>query len=218
MKHRRVILVIGTCAVLAGCASAPRHEVTISPKLREFPVRSVCVFEPVVRTKIKRRMPADFAEMKPDRAAETATKVNGILTAALGASLSVDSSCTMGEAAREWAEAIGQKLAEGRIPLHVDPIQLPVESVLVYAVHTYGAENQQTQITPLFMKPIPIGKPKYLHWSQVVAVLVKPQTGDILFDIQQGEAEERTELSLELLDELTRKVSAVLLEAFFPAP
>ena len=206
------------CTLLAGCATGPKHEVHIYPKLRELPVRTVCVFEPGFKAKVKRAMPGDLAEMKPERLAESALRISKIFTTVLSGSLTVDASCIASEDAKAWAADIAADLTTNRVPLSTKPLNVPVEAVLIIGVQGYGTENLQTQITPLFMKPIKIGKAKFQHWVQVEAILVKPQTGEVLFDVLHGDVEAREEVSADLLDDLTRRVAWVVLEAFFPKP
>jgi hypothetical protein len=88
----------------------------------------------------------------------------------------------------------------------------------VVGVQGYGTENMQTQITPIFLKPIKIGSPKYQHWVQLEAILVNPRTGEVLFDVLHGEVETRDEVSQDLLDDLTRRAAWAVLDAFFPKP
>src|SRR5687768_1175638 len=130
MKSNRVAPVL-LVALLAGCATQLKHEISVSRDLREVPVRSVFVFDPVFPEKVKRRNPEDLTHMSPDRQTVSGVRVRDAVLNALSASLTIDSSVVLDSAAREWAKQIGGNLARGRIPLVVDPIDLPVESVMI---------------------------------------------------------------------------------------
>jgi len=218
MTSRRLLPALAAIVGLSGCAGALKHEVSISPKLRELPVRTICIFEPRFREKIKRPMPADYSEMKPENTADSARRILGIVTAVMSASLTVDTSCTLAPEAREWAAEIATDLSNSRVPLSTKPLSVGVEAVLIIGIRSYGTENLQTQITPIFAKPIPIGKAKYEHRVSIQAVLVKPRNGEVLFDALHEVAETRDERSAELLDDLTRRASELVREAFFPKP
>jgi len=218
MTIRRLLPAVAAIVVLSGCGAGLRHEVSISPKLRELPVHSICVLEPAFRDKIKRTMPSDYSEMKPENRAESARRIMAIVTAVLSASLTVDTSCATAPGAAEWATEIAMDLSNSRIPLSTKPLPLGVEAVLLIGIRSYGTENLQTQVTPIFAKPIPIGKAKYEHRVSIQALLVKPQTGEVLFDALHEVAEERDDRSAEILDNLTRQDAELLREAFFPKP
>ena len=218
MTTRRIIAALAAVVGLTGCAGALKHEVSINPKLRELPVHTVCLFDPAFREKIRRAMPADYSEMKPENQAAAAKRIMAIVTAVLSASLTVDTACTLTPEAREWAADIATDLSNHRVPLSTKPLALGVESVLIIGIPVYGTSNLQTQITPIFAKPIPIGKAKYEHEVSIQALLVKPQTGEVLFDALHEVAEERDDRFAEILDNLTRQDAELLREAFFPKP
>ncbi|MEK7477093.1 MAG: hypothetical protein AAB152_15820 [Candidatus Coatesbacteria bacterium] len=218
MNTRRLLPVLPALAILTGCASELKHEITISPKLRELPVHAVCVLEPGFPAKVKRKFADQYPEMTVERLAESGRAVLAACTGALSASLSADSVCGGSEEARGWAAEITADLVKGRVPLSVKPIALPVESVLLLGVQAYGTVNQQTQIGLLWLKPWRIGQPTFDHQCLIQALLVKPQTGEVLFDALLEECETVPAPSAELLDQVARRVGRDLLEAFFPKP
>jgi hypothetical protein len=167
---------------------------------------------------VKRRFPDQYPEMTAEREAESGRAVLAACTAALSASLTADAACGGSDEARAWGQEITAGLVRGRVPLSVKPMALPVESVLLVGVQAYGTVNRQTQIGLLWMKPWRIGQPKVDHRCLLQALLVKPQTGEVLFDALLEECETAPAASTELLDQVTRRVGRDLLEAFFPKP
>lgn len=170
-------------ALLAGCGGQLKREISVSQDLRDVPVRSVFVFDPVFPDKIKRRNADDLGHMLPDRQAVTADRVRTAIVKALSASLTVESNVTLDAAARDWALQIGRDLCRGRVPLVVDPVDLPVESVLLTGIKRFGWENNQLQASFLwFEAKKKFGKPKYEHNVSLQTILVNPRTGAVLMD------------------------------------
>lgn len=216
MRTRRQISAVAAALLLGGCAGQVKHEITVSPKLRELPVHTVCLMDPGFPEKVKRRFPDEYPEMALERQAESGRAILAAVTSALAASLTVDSACQTAPGAKAWADGIIPDLVKGRVPLSVDRLPLAVESVLLLGVMSYGTDNEQTKISLLWLKPWRVGKVEYGHRFLVQAVLVKPQTGEVLFDALLEERETGPVASPEMLERVTRRVGGYLLEAFFP--
>lgn len=208
-------------ALLAGCAGQLKHEISVSRDLRDVPVRSVFVFDPAFPEKLKRRNPDDLIQMQPDRQPQTAGRVREAVVKALSASLTVESNITLDPAARDWALQIGRQLCKGRVPLVVDPIDLPVESVMLVGVKRFGWENTQLQMSFLwFEKKKKFGPPKYEHNVSLQAILVNPRTGAVLMDAldeQRKVVHEGATGSEDVLDEVLAGVAREITGAF-PEP
>jgi len=218
MRRRISIPALAAVLCLGGCSAQLKHEITVSPRLRELPVHQVCILDPGFPEKFKRRFPDQFPEMAPERRAESAGAVLNACIAGLSASLTVDSTCSSSAEAKAWAAAITTDLNRGRVPLKVTPVALPVESVLLVGVQCYGTANQQTRLSFLWFKPWRIGKPTYDHRCLIQALLVKPQTGEVLFDALLESCEIAPEPAAQLLEQATMQTGKQLLEAFFPKP
>ncbi len=220
MKTLRLAPVL-LVALLAGCATQLKHEISVSRDLREVPVRTVFVFDPVFPEKAKRRNPEDLQHMLPDRATANSVRIRDAVTKALSTSLTVDSTVVLDPAAREWAQRIGRDLSRGRVPLVVDPIDLPVESVMLIGVKKFGWENTQLQMTFLwFEKRKKFGPPKYDHYVALQMILVNPRTGAVLMDAldeQRRTVREGAVGSDEVLDEVLAGVARELTGSF-PEP
>lgn len=219
MKPNRIAPLLAL-ALLAGCAGQLKHEISVSRDLREVPVRSVFVFDPVFPDKIKRRNLEDLAHMLPDRQTATAGRVRDAIVKSLSASLTVESNVVLDAAARDWALQIGRDLCRGRVPLLVEPVNLPVESVLLIGLKRFGWENNQIQASFLwFETKKKFGKPKYEHNVSIQVILVNPRTGAVLMDaldeqrklIREGTGSE--DVLDEVLAGVVREVTGV-----FPEP
>jgi hypothetical protein len=107
------------------------------------------------------------------------------------------------------------------VPLVVDPIDLPVESVLVVGVKRFGWENTQPQMSFLwFEKKKKFGPPKYEHNVALQAILVNPRTGAVLMDAldeQRRVVREGADGSEEVLDDLLAGVAREI-TGVFPEP
>ena len=159
----RLLAVPLAATLLHGCGAALKHEVNRSPYLREHPVSSVYVHQPAFKEKVKRFTPTDLAEMLPENQPATASRATTILKTVLSASVTVDSRFVPDEKFNAWASKIQKEVCIERIPFDVPPIDVPVESVLLWGVLNYGAELDQIIVHPLpflpFMKQYKLNKP-----------------------------------------------------------
>ncbi len=220
MKPNRIAPLLAL-VLLAGCAGQLTHEISVSKDLREVPVRTVFVFDPIFPDKVKRRNNDDLGHMLPDRQPVTGGRVRDAVVKALSASLTVESNVVLDPAARDWARQIGRELCKGRVPLVVDPIDLPVESVMIVGIKRFGWENNQPQVSFLwFEAKKKFGKPKFEHNVSLQAILVNPRTGAVLMDAldeQRKTIREGTSGSEEVLDEVLAGTAREI-TGIFPEP
>jgi hypothetical protein len=199
--------------VLAGCTGALKHEITVSPRLRELPVRSILLAAPAFPKKFRRKNPEDFVEMLPERQRLTGDRIAEIFESVFSASVLVDARWDPAPGAREWAAEIGESLAVGRVPLSVPPHPVPAEAVLFSGVVHFGAADRSTQVSFLWGGHKRFGKPKWEHAVAIQTLLVDPRTGAVLMDAVHEERETAETYQSAILDELTRRVAWTILAA-----
>ncbi len=218
---RRIALAACFLAIGAGCADLPKHEVSVSNSLRERPVRSVFIFEPGFPSKTKHFSDDDLAEMKPEHRMETSAQILSVVKEVIGASLLVDSYYTPDESAQAWADAITADLAKGRVPLSVEPYDVPVESVLLLGVLSYGRTLDQVQVRPLpflpWTKTYRMGKEKWEHVCDLQAILVDPREGTVLLDVRHSARTSEPGKDPEITERMVRETAWALVNAF-PIP
>ena len=208
---------LGATLFLAGCALLPKHEVNISPKLVEHPVHSLAIFDPWFPEKIKRASPQDLVEMLPEHQMDSAAGIRKVLTEVLGATVMVDTAYQPDRLAVEWSQRILADLAKGRVPLSVDPINLPVEAVLLIGAPTYGTEDIQLRMGFLWFKNKPIGGEKFEYVCDLEALLVNPHDGSVLFDVRNEYREKvHGPADPQRLVDLTRSCAGDIARALHP--
>ncbi len=216
MKRSALLL---AAALAVGCALMPHHEVNISPKLVEHPVHSIVMFDPAFPEKVKRASPQDLVEMLPEHVAESATTIRTILTEVLGATVMVDAAYQPDRLALQWAAGILADLAKTRVPLSVDPVQIPAEAVLLVGVPTYGIEDMQMHGNILWFKDFKIGPKKWQYTCDMEAILLDPRTGAVLFDVRNAYSEKaHGEPDRAVLLGLVRTCAVEIARAFHTAP
>jgi hypothetical protein len=208
---------------LYGCGAAMKHEVSVSPYLKQHPVSSVYVNKPAFKEKVKRFSPTDLAEMLPENQPATAAKVTAILKNVLSSSIAVDSQFVPDAKFEAWAAKIQQELCIERVPYNVPPLDVPLESVLLLGIMNYGTEVDQIIVHPLpfvpGMKQYKLNEAKWNYVADFIVILISPRDGKVLFDIREGERRDKTDMRNDsVLDELTRTCAWVITSAFPPAP
>jgi hypothetical protein len=213
---KRLVLLLAAAA-LTGCGLIPKHEVNLSPKLTEHPVASTVIFDPVFADKVKRRSPTDLAEMLPEHQQESADAIRKIVTAVVGTTVTVDTAYQPDRLAQEWAKGILGDLAKGRVPLNVDPINIPAETVLLLGAPTYGTEDMQWHMNILWFKDMVVGPKKSEYVCDLQALLVNPHDGAVLFDVRNEYREKAVGAAdPEHLLSLTRSCAGEIANAFHP--
>lgn len=206
--------------VIAGCSLMPKHSVTTSQELREHPINQIYIFEPSVAEKIRRIHDEDYGEMQPQTRSDSASYIRRVLVATLSASLSVDSTWEPSHEAREWGRKISEGLSKENVPVSAPQVEAPFPAVLLVGVIAYGTELDQWQITPLplfhSVKPWRIGKTRWDHMCDLETVLINPRTGKVLLEVRDRQHQEGPTQDQALLDAMTKKVAAVIAEAFPP--
>lgn len=216
MTRIRPLILAG---VLAGCGLVPRHEVNISPKLAEHPVHSIVVFDPMFPEKIKRSSPDDLAEMQLDRQPESAATIRRLVTEVVGATVAVDAAYQPDRLAQQWATGILTDLSKGRVPLGVDPVNIPAEAVLLLGVPSWGTEDMQWHLNILWFKGTKLGRPKWEYTCDMQALLINPRDGAVLFDVRNEYRERATgALDPAVLLNLTRTCAGDIARAFNTKP
>lgn len=205
-------------AVLTGCGLIPKHEVILSPKLTDHPVRGTVVFEPVFAEKVKRASPTDLAEMLPEHQTESGEAIRTIVSEVISVTVSVDAAYQPDRLAQKWAAGILADLSKGRVPLSVDPIDIPAETVLLLGVPAYGAEDMQWHLNVLWSSNRPLGKPRWEYVCDLQALLVNPHDGSVLFDVR-NECREKVAGVLDpaRLVALTRSCAGEIANAYHPS-
>lgn len=214
------IILIGI--LLSGCAMMPKHRVDVSAALREKPVNEVYIFQPVFPDKVKRSRPNDLQKMLPENQAESAKILHQLLCANIADKLMIHFGYLEyigDESSVAWAEKIGEESARGCILLKTESYNLPVESVLIVGVVTYGYEDIQWILDTAFygLGPWRVGKPKWTHTCRLIALLVRPQDGKILMSVEHEESLTAEQKNPALLDEATQKTIKIIADAI-PAP
>ena len=101
-----------------------------------------------------------------------------------------------------------------RVPLRVKPLDCPLESVLLVAVLGYGRENAQVSIKPLWFRQFGIGRPKWHFACDLIAILVNPRDGSVLFDARHEACITSCSDDPKLLDRAAREASSAVASAF----
>jgi len=215
---KRLMLLLAAAAV-AGCGLIPKHEVNLSPKLTEHPVGSTVIFDPVFAEKVKRNSPTDLSEMLPEHQLESADNIRKAVTAVISATVTVDTTYQPDRLAQQWAAGILADLGKGRVPLSVEPINIPAETVLLIGVPTYGTEDMQWHMNVLWFKNTLLGSKKWEYVCDLQAILVNPHDGSVLFDVRNEYREKaHGDLDPAQLVALTRSCAGDIAAAFHPVP
>lgn len=213
----RFALVLVVSGFLSGCAFLPVNRVIISPELKKAPVKGVLVLEPGFGKKHRKyNFPGDLKEIEPANQKETANLLQPMLVEALeGVGLEVELPCVLNEDVRAWAKKIVTDLANNRVPLKVEPIDLSVESILLFGVVEYGQIMTQLHWKAFFEKKYHvIGRMSWEHVCDIQAILVNPRTGTVLMDVRHRVAVEVYKEDPELLKQMAKEVMQVIANAF----
>ena len=207
--------------LLSGCAGIPKHEVHVSEALRAHPVESVLIFEPGLRKKIKRVAPEDLQEMDTEHRAASSQQILQILKRVIGSSLMVESAFIPDESARAWARKITDELSVERVPLSVEPMELPVESVLLVGLLRYGQIRDQVRVRALQFIPgtktYKLGKERWQYICDLQILLVNPREGTVLLEVRHDARLSSPLDDPQLLEQVATEAAWAVLNAF-PVP
>ena len=213
--------IIGLWFLGSGCAGILKHEVRLSEALRAHPVESVLIFEPSIRKKIRRISPEDLQEMDPERRAASAQQILKIFKRVISSSLTVESAFTPDEPAHAWARRIAAELSVERVPLAVEPVELPVESVLLVGILRYGQIRDQVRVRALpFIhgtKTYKLGKEKWQYICDLQVILVNPREGDVLLEVRHDARLSSPHNDPRLLEQVAAEAAWAILNTF-PMP
>ena len=214
------LVAAGLLLLASGCAGLPKHEVNVSASLKAHPVQSVFIFDPGFPKKVSRLAAEDLPEMAPENQAASIQQVMTIIKGAIGSSLVVESSYTPDEDAQAWAQDISEDLAKGRVPLGVEPVKMPVESVLLLGLLQYGQKQIQIRVRPLpflpFMKTYKVGKEKWEYTCDLQALLVNPREGTVLFDVRHDARTSSPRNDPRLLEQVATEAAWAVVNALPP--